>query len=118
MYEILISNNFNWNDVSGELFFIRYTDNNPALTFKVNNEVIAEFSKNVPEFYAEYPFGDYKLIVVGDEAMGAGIFTALFDAGIINKPVFSIDNDNKMLPVCELTDTVVDLLKSYGEYYV
>lgn len=118
MYEILISDSFNWNSVSGELFFIRYPDNNPAFTFKINNEVIAEFSRNVPEFYTEYPFGEYRLIVLGDEAMSAGIFTALFDAGIVNKPAFSIDNDNKVLPVCELTDPVVDLLKSYGEYYV
>lgn len=116
--EVLLLDNFNLNELNGKLYFIRYTDNNPTLVFKNENSELIELCKNLPDFYKEYPFGEYSLIVLGNDLVDAGIFTALFEAGIVNNPVFSIDNNEKIQPVCELTDQVVDLLKSYGEYYV
>lgn len=116
--EVLLLDNFNLNGLNGKLYFIRYTDNNPTLLFKSEHSEMIELCRNLPDFYREYPFGDYKLVVLGNNSGYAGIFTALFEAGIVNNPVFSIDNNGEMQPICEFTDQVVDLLKSYGEYYV
>lgn len=117
-YEVLILDSFNWGKLKGELYFIRHTDNNPALVLKTADSEMIELSVNLPDFYKEYPFGEYTLVILRNDSGSAGIFTALFDAGIINKQVFSIDNNDEILPVCELTEQVVDLLKSCGEYYV
>lgn len=116
--EILILDNFNFNGFIGKLFFIRYKDNNPTLLLRNEHSENLELCVNSPDFYREYPFGEYSLIVLRNKSMDGEIFTALFDAGIVNNPVFSIDNNGEIQPVCELTDQVVDLLKSYGEYYV
>lgn len=111
---------FTWNDISGKLFFSRYFDNNPALVFKSTDEIpVTTCTANIPEFFREYPFGDNKLIAVKNSDENQGILDALEAAGVV-EPVFTLqDNYEKDdIKICELTEPVIDLLKSYGEYYV
>lgn len=119
-YEVLIMDKFTWHDVSGRLYFSRYFDNNPALVFKTDQDVpITTCTVNIPEFFLEYPFGDNKLIAVKNSGENEGILESLIEAGIVDS-VFTIQDvlDKEDIRVCELTEPVVDLLKSYGEYYV
>lgn len=111
-----IFNKLNWNGKTGRLVFTRYADGNPALVFTSEDRTEAMFSVNIPGFYFEYPFGDYRLIAINSENMG--VPELLIESGIIGKPVFTVECDDLEVPICELSDQMVDLLNSYGEYYV
>lgn len=119
-YEILILDNFQWSDISGKLYFSRYFDNNPALILKNFDEMpIITITVNIPEFFHEYPFGDNKLVAIKDSGENQGIVDSLTDAAVL-EPVFTLKNEyeDEEIRICELSESVVDLLKSYGEYYV
>ena len=111
---ILLLEEFWGNEFFGKLYFARYDDNNPAIFFVSDNMSVQEFSVDNPEFYVEYPFGDYKLVIIKN----LEITESLEDFGIVGDVVFSISQDEIKYPVCELSDQVVDLLKEHGKYYV
>ncbi|MEI7811175.1 MAG: hypothetical protein WCJ01_01985 [Ignavibacteria bacterium] len=120
MYEVLISENFKWNEFIGNLYFSRYFDNNPALFLKTEENIpIIICTVDIPEFFNEYPFGDNKLVIVKNNNENQGILESLTDAGVAEN-VFTISDTSQMeaLEICELSESVIDLLKSCGEYYV
>lgn len=113
--DILILEDFFGTGKIGKLFFSRYINSNPALFFIDEDNLLTEFSINVSHFYQEYPFGEYSLIVIRNKSAAE----KLFEAGVVNAPVFNIDNEEGgIFPVCEISDQVIDLLKEEGRFYV
>lgn len=119
-YEILITDKCERNGERVKLYFSRYFDNNPALILKNSDEIpVLTCTVDLPDFYNEYPFGDYKLVAVKDFGENQGILEILTENAVLEQ-VFSyqgIYSEEKIM-ICELSEPVVDLLKSFGEYYV
>lgn len=119
VYNVLITDGFEWNNIKGKLYFGRYQSNNPALILKTQDDkVITDFSEDLPEFFSEYPFGDYSLVAVKDEFENSGVIQLLQHSGIIREKVFNYFSNGIVYAICELSWQVIDLLKSNGEYYV
>lgn len=115
-YEIELLNNLTWNGYSGKLLFKRYPDGNPALVYRISDVEDILFSVNLHGLYDEYRFGEYRLIAINNEMVS--VMETLMEAGIIDEPVFNVEYYNQIVPVCELSSQVIDLLISFGEYYV
>jgi len=118
-YEVEILKNFKWHEFTGKLYFSRYEDNNPGLILKTDDEkIVLECTIDIPAFYMEYKFGDHRIVIINEDVFTEGLLDSLINEGVVEKPLFHIETGNGNLPVCELTDQVIDLLKAYGEYYV
>lgn len=113
-HEILILENFQGTGKTGKLFFTRYDNSNPALFFIADDDILTEFSIDLINFYCDYPFGEYRLIVLKSSKIAEN----LFEFGVVNSPVFNVEHEEGSFPVCELSDQVTDLLKEEGRFYV
>lgn len=114
MQKIFLLEDLNGTGKQEKLFFSRYLNNNPAL-FRVDDEnKVSELSIDLFQFYCDYPFGEYSLIVLKDDIVAEN----LFESGIVYKPVFHVNGDGYTFTVCEMSDQVIDLLKEEGRFYV